>query len=703
MNKSNYALISVLYDTEGADLYNDIYFPIIKYGIVSLYREQDDIQEYYDLGNLQSTINDSFGISIPLIVLKQAIKAVYRHNSDISIELYGNGNQFKIKKAWNIEVTESIGNQYEDILIKFDQLDKFFANYLKLEMVESDKTFLDFLTDNTEEIFDYIAAGVAAPRLDGSYVHIMRFLKWVNARNIELYNIANNIFWGSVIAAFLQRDIDLSIKPATSVEYFFDSSLVLAVLDLDNESNVSYARELVNIIMASGNVPKVHSLTLREIKSILFSLEQSQVPKPSSGIAEAYYRRELTPSKVLQIRNELQRLVSREGLYIEYATDKALDDIQTAYRTKPLVNELKEQRGYTASDNIRDIHDVYMNDFIAEKRGRVLSVEKCNAYFVSLNLELIDFHKQHTHRKSFPSVIHPSRIVSDLWIHNSKCTLLKENALAETMSRCIALSHIDARRKLKLISKYFNDDNYSEEKYNALFLALLDRSRRVLEEVNGLDTEDDPKKAEMRFNEAVKIAVEEALRKKEGNAELKARLDELDKSIRQDEARNKQEEETKNRQIEKLKYELSQKSRLIEITRLIHETDSELSKLERQKQKSVCMFKFHLVLICEILCVLLLTGSVAFLLYNVMTGRTDAAFFKNNIIAVITLLASGIFTASRLRSLYMLSPRINRNAIRAEQVRHWEERTPEYGRLTEEKCRLSEEKNMIERSSGSHP
>lgn len=30
MTKTNYALITALYDTKGADLYNDVYFPIIK-------------------------------------------------------------------------------------------------------------------------------------------------------------------------------------------------------------------------------------------------------------------------------------------------------------------------------------------------------------------------------------------------------------------------------------------------------------------------------------------------------------------------------------------------------------------------------------------------------------------------------------------------------------------------------------------------
>ena len=42
MTKTNYALITALYDTKGADLYNDVYFPIIKYEIVNQYYTVSD-------------------------------------------------------------------------------------------------------------------------------------------------------------------------------------------------------------------------------------------------------------------------------------------------------------------------------------------------------------------------------------------------------------------------------------------------------------------------------------------------------------------------------------------------------------------------------------------------------------------------------------------------------------------------------------
>ena len=40
MEKSNFALISALYDTATGGLYNDVYFPIIKYTVVTLFYDE---------------------------------------------------------------------------------------------------------------------------------------------------------------------------------------------------------------------------------------------------------------------------------------------------------------------------------------------------------------------------------------------------------------------------------------------------------------------------------------------------------------------------------------------------------------------------------------------------------------------------------------------------------------------------------------
>lgn len=186
----------------------------------------------------------------------------------------------------------------------------------------------------------------------------MNFLKWIKEYDTNLYDIAADIFWGSIIAAFLQREIDLSIKPEIRVSYYLDSSLILAILDLDSSANYLYCTELISMIAASGHLPYVHPLTIKEIDSILYSVERDKAPKPNSGIAEAYDRRNLSPSKILQIRQKLKGLITDSGIYIEPCSDAQVDEIQNAYKSKSSVRNLATTRANTYSDNIRDIHDV---------------------------------------------------------------------------------------------------------------------------------------------------------------------------------------------------------------------------------------------------------------------------------------------------------------------------------------------------------
>ena len=108
MTKTNYALITALYDTKGADLYNDVYFPIIKYEIVNQYHAQVDVEKYYDIETLQGIIDNDFGIKIPLIVLRQSIRALGENKNGISLSVYENGKQFKIQKAWDISINLSM-------------------------------------------------------------------------------------------------------------------------------------------------------------------------------------------------------------------------------------------------------------------------------------------------------------------------------------------------------------------------------------------------------------------------------------------------------------------------------------------------------------------------------------------------------------------------------------------------------------------
>jgi len=711
MNKRNFALMAVLYDTKEADLYHDIYFPIIKYCLATLSSSQVNPEKYYELANLQAEIISQFGINIPLIVLKQSILAVSRSNSDITLSLYDKGSKFQIKKSWDIALNDSIEDQLTKVVSHFDKLEAEFQLYLKNELLSTEKTFLEFFSDNTEEIFRYIDQLDSVPVVNENYIHIARFLSDLNKTQNDLFIVANNIFWGSVISAFLRREVDLNIKPVDKVAYYLDSSLVMSLLDLNSEANVSYCNELLEIIKASGNVVHVHPLTLKEVNSILYSVEKSQAPNANSSIESAYYRRSLTPSLVLQIRNSLSDLIEEKGIIIDVVSEKDLEEILLSYRKKTIVLELKNSRSQTFSDNIRDIHDVYMSDFIKKKRGDISTREKVNSYFVSLNNDLMYFIKQKG-ANHFPTIIHPSKIVSELWIHNSKSTLIKKNGLTEIMSRCIALNNTDVRRKLRLITKYFDDSNYSEENYIALYQALINRSEHVLQEISQIDTDHNPDLSETSKEHlagAIRIALEEELKRTKSISYIQRQYNEVSHNLEdknkeivssKSDLKTKAEEnkflKNKKAEQEKLIANLNRKllnqQRLSSVKDEIIRLNGEIFKLEKERDSSVNMFKFWAFLIIELFVGLFLILSIIYLTFildfSTLSNLISSFHTPKRIITLIIILFSIIFGTIKAKQLYLFSPYIYYAKIKIEQLSYWEERNINFRELINKRNKL---------------
>jgi hypothetical protein len=730
MDKRNFALMAVLYDTQEGDLYHDIYFPIIKYGIALLNSSQTNTEKYYELDDLQIAIQNQFGITIPLIVLKQSVIAVSKSNHDITLSVYEKGSKFQIKKSWDISTDKSLEHNLSTVISSFDKLENEFQQYLEKELISTDKTFLDFFSDNTKDIFKYLDQLDSVPEINESYLHISKFLLELQKSEQKLFDIANNIFWGSVISAFLERETDLQIKPLNNVAYYLDSSLVMALLDLDNEANVSYSREMIDIIKASGNTIHVHPMTLKEVGSILYSVEMSQAPKANTSIESAYHRRSLTPTIILQIRGTLNKTIEDLGIIIDPVSVKELDEIQLKYKNNPFVKALKESRGNSYSDNIRDIHDVFMSDFINKKRGDVSVREKINSFFVSLNNELIYFLKRNSDIK-FSTIIHPSKIVTELWIHNSKCTMLKKNGLTEIMSRCIALNNTDVRRKLRLISKYFDESNYTQDNYLALYHALISRSQHVLEEVSKIDEEHKPELYESSKEHllgAIRIAIEEELNKTKSiftiqkqYEEISAGLENAKTQIQESKTQiEKSKSEAVNKEIENGKLKNTKKeqedliatisnklaeqnkiiilqNRLVLVNTELRESKNKIDKFEKEKVNSIKMFKFHFLISLEIIGILIiifcLICLIMFVDFSSLSNILGSFKLASNIANLCGFAITTFLVVSRIQSLFIFTPKIHYNKIRKEQIQFWEDNNHSY---VQEKKKYADLENELD-------
>ena len=695
MNQSNYALLTALYDSQSSDLYKDIYFPIIKYGIFLLYQKQIDATKYYDTTNIQEVIVEKFGVKIPLIVIKQSLKIISNEHPDFKIELLHNGDQLSIKKIWDVVIADSIERIYEQNLKHFAALQNTYAQYVEAEQLQTKVNFIDFFSDNTEDIYHYINNDTTSELVvNENYIHIVNFLKWIKEYDTNLYDIAADIFWGSIIAAFLQREIDLSIKPEIRVSYYLDSSLILAILDLDSSANYLYCTELISMIAASGHLPYVHPLTIKEIDSILYSVERDKAPKPNSGIAEAYDRRNLSPSKILQIRQKLKGLITESGIYIEPCSDAQVDEIQNAYKSKSSVRNLATTRANTYSDNIRDIHDVFMYDFIRAKNNKCVSIEKSNAFFVTLNTDLIKYYKELKQDSYILSIIHPARIVMDLWIHNSQTTNIRRNALAEVIARCTALNQTDVRRKLRLISKHYKENEFSEENYKAVYIAMMNRSKQVMSEIDMIQNQNEPEETiHQRIENIIRTALQEEEERRSQNLDHQRKIDALAQSIKQTEDQR----ETINNENIKTQKLLKLNEDLNSCQEKLNDMNLTIGNLEKIRDQNVSMWRYWVSIVIQSLCILfIIIFGLRYLLICMPRATTWSDFIDQNTGLIISGCFSILsFIVAGVANLSILRPIRAYKKHRETLLQEWNEDNPQYGKTKSDRDAVIDEIEIL--------
>lgn len=695
MNQSNYALLTALYDSQSSDLYKDIYFPIIKYSIFLLYQKQKDTTKYYDTTNIQEVIIEKFGIKIPLIVIKQSLKIISNEHPDFEIKLLKNGDQLSIKKIWDVAISDSIERVYEQNLEHFTALQNAFMRYIEVEQLQTGVNFIDFFSNNTEDIYHYINNDTASEiAVNENYIHIVNFLKWLKKHDSTLYDIAADIFWGSIVAAFLQREIDFNIKPEAQVSYYLDSSLILALLDLDSLANNLYCTELISMITASGHRPYVHPLTIREIDSILYSVERDGAPKPNSGIAEAYDRRSLSPSKILQIRQKLKTLIADSSVYIETCSDAQVDEIQNIYKSKSSVRNLAATRTNTYSDNIRDIHDVFMYDFIRAKNNKCISVEKSNTFFVTLNAELIKYYKDQKQDSYILPIIHPARIVMDLWIHNSKTTNIRRNALTEVIARCTALNQTDVRRKLRLISKHYKENEFSEENYKAVYIALMNRSKQVMSEIDMIQNQGESEETiYQRIENIIRTALREEEQRRSQSLDHQRKVDVLLQNIKQiEDQRNMiSDENVRNQKLLKLNEELNSWQEKL------NDANLTIEKLEKARDRNICMWRYWVSIAIQLICIILIIiFGLRYIRIGINNVKTLKDFADQNIGLVISIVGSILsLIAGDRAKLSILRPIRAYKRHRKMLSQEWNEDNPQYGKTKCERDILIKEiKNL---------
>lgn len=481
--KSNYALISALYANETKGLYSDIYFPIIKYSIAKIFSKKNFEASYCTADEINEFIKDKFGIEIPIIVISKSVLKISKISSDkIDLQVYEKGNSFQIHHA----DFDDIRVDDKEVLFnsKLEQIERNYHEFLQYQGCYDDKvSFLQFITDNTDNILGYFE-NEDASKVDDRYTTLVFFLQYLSDSDKELYAVANQLFWSSVIVAFLTSErpqVDDTCE-GIKAEFYLDTSIVMGLLELSNPLRETYSKEVCDIIKSSGGILRVNPITLEEIKYILKSVE-AHGPNPSTDIASACERRQLKATDLASVRLHIESLVESLGVNVfPNMSDEDKFKIKNSYKGKKVIKLLGEFRSKIpesySTDNFREIHDIYMDDFIKERRKAKADIE--NIYFLTANVDLISFCKaQHA---SVNYMISTGKVILDLWMHNAKPVDISSCALTETMAHCLDLHSVKVRNKIVEVSHYYNHtkDNFDPLVYKDFIHKLYRRAKNVI-------------------------------------------------------------------------------------------------------------------------------------------------------------------------------------------------------------------------------
>lgn len=305
MKKSNYAFVSALYASKTKGLYSDIYFPIIKYALAKIFAAKIDGNVYCTAEEVSEFIDDKFGIKIPTIVIAKSVCKI-GNNQNFSLVVYENGNTFQIKGAFYDE--DHIEEKERFFSDKLEEIETKYQEFLTQQGCSDDGvTFVQFIADNTDEILGYFE-NENKNCVNERYATLILFLQYVHDADKELYSVVHQLFWSSVVVAFLKSEKPLVNDLANGIktEYFLDTSIILGLLELSTSLKETYSKEVCSIILNSGGLLKVNPMTLEEIKYILEKVEQNG-PNPLTDIYDSYTRKKLIPNNLAKIRLNLEK------------------------------------------------------------------------------------------------------------------------------------------------------------------------------------------------------------------------------------------------------------------------------------------------------------------------------------------------------------------------------------------------------------
>lgn len=521
---TSYSFLAALSENE-TDIYKTVYLPLFKRAISSYAAKKSSKVSNSIQGtdiDIQSIILEEYGIEVPILIVRKLIKAVgtslsKKERNIFKFDIFEDGKAFQFTN-YNYFSTEEI---YDRERRNAQALQQAFEDYLKSENLSEKNipSFSQFIDKNKCNLSSFFSGkNCLIHDVEGSFMAHVNFLQHIEGGYHYLYQTAERIYLGSVIASFLETGVDLESKMDNNIIYYLDTQIVLEALDLQKAEDTLPTQELLKLIRATGGKIRLLDITINEIHKIIeLAINNYSKSHPTTTVNEACVRIGKNKTWLISINGKLESFIKAE---LQVDIDGILETKMSLYSKSEDVNLLKQTRIHKSTA----IHDVAAYLHVRDRReGNIRLFQKAKYWFVTANKKLADFSISRKTNGFVNETIMPEELTSLLFLKNPQKLAKKvsqiglNELIAQTLSEEYAskelINEIDIAIK--------ESADLSAEDYNILFSSIALQStnkiQKLLEEISD----------KRKFNESIHKLIEKERTKRAKSKEEKLQRQKL--------------------------------------------------------------------------------------------------------------------------------------------------------------------------------
>lgn len=515
---TSYSFLAALSENE-TDIYKTVYLPLFKRAISSYAAKKSSKESNSIQGtdiDIQSIILEEYGIEVPILIVRKLIKAIgtslsKKERNIFKFDTFEDGKAFQFTN-YNYFSTEEI---YDRERRNAQALQQAFEDYLKSENLSEKNipSFSQFIDKNKCNLSSFFSGkNCLIHDVEGSFMAHVNFLQHIEGGYHYLYQTAERIYLGSVIASFLETGVDLESKIDDNIIYYLDTQIVLEALDLQKAEDTLPTQELLKLIRATGGKIRLLDITINEIHKIIeLAINNYSKSHPTTTVNEACVRIGKNKTWLISINGKLESFIKAE---LQVDIDGILETKMNLYSRSEDVNLLKQTRIHKSTA----IHDVAAYLHVRDRReGNIRLFQKAKYWFVTANKKLADFNISRKTNGFVNETIMPEELTSLLFLKNPQKLAKKvsqiglNELIAQTLSEEYAskelINEIDIAIK--------ESADLSAEDYNILFSSIALQStnkiQKLLEEISD----------KRKFNESIHNLIEKERTKQAKSKEEK--------------------------------------------------------------------------------------------------------------------------------------------------------------------------------------